>query len=486
MILFADNFNFKEENFPSLFEYFKKSNTKFHFDDFNTDLKKSWGNYDNSTLNTELSPELEHYKNRFDFFDIAKDEFLSSLIINSNLLSSEDIYDEEGVLDFLKRKYPNNYERCKEVALYWVSYWFNLLKTKKIDAVIVFGGNLIYAKALLKVAEFLSLKCFVVEHFYTGNDFYFENRYSPIPNNSYIRSKRFLENIASDDFSFFSKINNQKNKNVKQPSYASIAVDNYVLLLCQVPNDFSILSPWNKWKNTLYFYKRIIKEILEKTNKNVVVKVHPYERVKNKGAFNTYDELESFISKLNSDDADRVFLVENFSLEGLINGCDFSVTINSQSGLDVVRLGKRLVCFGEPFYGRHGFTTDLTEVTELDFVLKKEDYDDLNFEKYNRFMSAVFNHLIGLNESWKINESFRKSSFDKNNYNISQKKNENIKIETLTKNDFPNKKAIAHVEKTLSINNDRRKRLIRKFKNDPKRFFEDSQNPLFRFIGKII
>lgn len=487
MLLFADNFNFKKENFQSLYDYLDGEKIKYSYDSEHETLKKAWGDYQNFSIENKAIDNSD-----YDLNEIVKDEFLSSNIGRSDILSG-DLSGESEIFHELQNSFFSDYKLCLSVADFWVTYWRKKLADTRASVVIVFGGNLIYAKSLLKVAELMGVRCFVVEHFYTGNDFYFEERYTAIPNNSLIKSKRFLKKLDKDDFDFWKKIQNQRNKNVKQPAYGSLLVENYVLLLAQVPNDFSIFSEANPYKNTIAFYKAAINEILEKTNKNVVIKVHPYERLKNPSAIiNTYDELRKMSYLMSNEKSSRIHIYEDYSLEGLILGCDFAVTINSQSGLDVVRLGKNVCCFGNPFYGKKGFTLDFSKISDIS-ELKLCDINRVQvLNNFLEFMSAAFVHLVGQGEAYKIQNALAGASLPKGvPGNIAIKANPAPLVKSApapkqnqTQTAVSSKTAVAN--KKVPVDNDKRRRLMKKFQDNPKRFFEDSKFAAFRFIGKII
>ncbi|MGB5325900.1 MAG: hypothetical protein WBN40_10815, partial [Pseudomonadales bacterium] len=159
-------------------------------------------------------------------------------------------------------------------AVLWAKHWERTLKqVQTLDACFIFSNVLIYTRTLSCMLERKAIPCFVIEHFFTGNDFYLEKRYSAIPNDSFLQSAAYREkySYAANEISEVEKkLALAKNKNVTQPPAQEadfFANKNSVcLVLCQVANDAAIFSPNNQRRNTISFYCELVEGILATTD----------------------------------------------------------------------------------------------------------------------------------------------------------------------------------------------------------------------------
>src|SRR5690606_12325391 len=106
----------------------------------------------------------------------------------------------------------------------------------------------------------------------------------------------------------------KNNKNVKPTTIKDkIGFNNYILILCQVRNDYSIIAGKNRFKNCAQFYRDMILRLLEETKDNIVIKCHPYEDKKIKGIL-TYNYLIDFVNSLDNKYKCRIKIVKDFDL----------------------------------------------------------------------------------------------------------------------------------------------------------------------------
>jgi|GEM_PF-2346766 len=496
MILFADHVNFKRENFPALYHYLDSNSLVYDYHESFIEEKKIWGEYSSDSFSgIEIDSEDRIYASEDEIAELYKHELQSAILRNSDWANTRFRSDSE-LNTYAKENFKEQKDGCRRAVIFWVRHWSQVFAEKKPTCGIVFGGNLIYSTAFMFVAKKLDVPVFVLEHFFTGNDWYMEQRYSPIPNNSILRSKSYVSKLVGNgasinDYEIWQKLNAGKNKNVKQPAYTSPDLRDYVLILGQVPSDFSITSRNNLEKNSIAFYKDLISYYLNESSESVVVKVHPYERrINSAGRTNTYDSLVSYRSTLSADYRNRVKIFEDFSLQGLINNCKYAVTINSQAGLEAIINGKQLVCFGNPFYANHGFTISLMSIGELSEVDMPAYLSEQQLSSFIRFMGATFRHLIGENEHQKVADLM-------SNLRLPRLKPEAkpivsaIKVPDAAVSASMSTKSNALV--TVKANAvrlvdqlSRTKRLCKKFKRDPKAYCLDSQHSLLRFIGKKV
>ncbi|PND35349.1 hypothetical protein C1I89_02905 [Achromobacter pulmonis] len=500
MIIFSDKSNFKRANFPALFDFLEGEGVEHTYDEANGDLKTAWGVYDFTTFGPTHRMVAESDQTLYRGIDISesvKDELYSKYALHPDWALSEK-QSEEELYQFMQDRFSAEIRNCRAAACYWVDYWDSVFASVKPVAAITFGGNLIYSKIFLAVAKQRGVPGFVAEHFFTGNDFYLEPRYTSIPNASFLRSRRFTDAINGGKSQRYSsawrKIYSQKNKNVSQPAYASYRLRGYALILAQVPNDFSIFSSNNKWKNSIGFYKKVISEILQCSKDPVVVKVHPYERKKNKDAsVSTFDALKEYREMLDSTYRARLHIVEDYSLPGLISGCKYAITLNSQAGLEAVGHAKPLICFGGAFYGGRGFTMDLDDISDIGKAIESAEFSEKTLSGYVSFLSAAFSHLIGVGEAGKIKGIFGSLELKKRREAVTA--DPEIQVEQNIK--APNPDASSHdiVLKKLPVSarhvgtsgsHRKTKRLWEKFKRDPRGYCLDSKHAILRFIGRKV
>lgn len=408
MIYFSDDFNFRKENFAALYSFFEKYSIIYDYDKKHTNKKKEQiisYKYDNIDVDTIYS---EKYLN-INIYNIYVYELIYMCSSTHKWKYLNIPANDRELCILLYNNFKDELFSLREKTLFFINYWNNVLKEKSINAGISFGGNLIYANSYAKVLASKNIPHFCLEHFFTGNDFYFERRYEPLPNNSILQNEVYCREqlkLVCDKTKKFIKLKNEKNKNVKQPQYTSSFGHDYILIIAQVSNDFSILSKNNIFKNTIKFYLDIIDNILNKTKYDIIVKTHPYELKKVADpSLTTFSILRNKLMTIGNL-KDRVRIVEDFSINSLIDNAYIVVTINSQAGLVAAGRFKPVVCFGGAFYGHKGFTYDYTNINEF---IKNIDNIQITLDHYTNylhFMDATFNHLIGIGEEEKIKKIF--------------------------------------------------------------------------------
>jgi hypothetical protein len=155
----------------------------------------------------------------------------------------------------------------------------------------VFSGSYIYTRALMALAKQRDIHVLVVEHFFTGNDFYLEYRDKPIANNCGVQREFSADSSVTDEVSEViasayvdSRIKGMQNKNVPHRNIIfkhSWGNQNPIILIVgQVANDFSIIETPSDEISSIASYKQVIIDLLRNTNANVIFKAHPWERKK--------------------------------------------------------------------------------------------------------------------------------------------------------------------------------------------------------------
>lgn len=391
-ILFPDQVHFHERNFKSLFDTIKRHSIRHTFVTNMHHLVATFGDFfehkgiliehynEISELNNEQLMNLE--VNGIDLFKIYRSEALAYFLslqefrekiahVNTkneifNLMS---IVDHEALLLNIS------------ATIFWLKFWDEKLSTIKAHTyACIFSGVQIYNRTLLEKLKTHTTTPLVLEHFFTGNEFYIEEKYEPIPNNTNLKHLNAYKNILLPEnideyerkkIKAINKVLLSKNKNVTQPTNY-IKIDNkgkiIITIIGQVYNDYSIIGTATKYLSSINFYLELIEKLLQDESIFVVFKAHPWERNKNRAkAAPTYDALEKFSQTLTENKKERLLITENFNLSDLINQSQHVVTLCSQSAIEAAFLGIKTIQLGNAFYGKKGFTYDYTDID--DFIL---------------------------------------------------------------------------------------------------------------------
>ncbi len=410
-VLVADDWHFHERGFSSLLRYLK------HGDKLLTHHKasKKWlsahGNY--LWRQQQLKPYLEKLKQLQDVelqvfhyhgvevYDCCWSELMSLLLTYESWQSRSlppsrsELFQQ--IIDLERETLLFN----MAAAMEWIDYWRTLLKRKPdLTHVIVFSGSYIYTKTLLRLAKISRIRSFVVEHFMTGNEFYLEERDTPIANNSQLRINEKIQRLPdwtselerAEYLSLAWKVLKSKNnKNVKVGTSSFVDLERTdrkeILLVTQVMNDFSLIETGETGIASWPVYKDIINRILKQTDYMLRIKTHPWERRRtNVKSPKTKCELERYISSFPDELQKRVLIYEDEPLECLMSNADWVILLSSQAGIDAAALGLKPIVLGSPFYGRRGFTYDLTDPAELLPLLKKGSASgQLSLEEFRSF-----------------------------------------------------------------------------------------------------
>ncbi|WP_111895779.1 hypothetical protein [Acinetobacter sp. MB5] len=531
-ILFADNLHFHDRNFKSLFDFFNKNKIKYDF----VNIDKSWlslyGNYFSKKSNLGIYCDLLQKmdaKDLYEFsidghnvFHIARSELLSYLIPKEEWVDSSIVYDYELFVEILKKNKEPLLLNMAAVC-YWFDFWKSYLDAHKVYSYCcIFSGALIYSKVLLKCLETRVTNPLLFESSFTGLDYYCEFQYNVIPNNSVIGYKNYYSNIKLDYDDYFlykkdehkaiNKIRLMNNKNVVQPLESTcddIKFENSnknVTILGQVINDFSILESDLNEYNSLLTYKKMIREILDKTNFNIIFKAHPWELNKiNIYKSLTKDSLSDFINLFNEDDKKRIKIIEDYNIKKLFSNSSHVITLCSQAGLEAAYYGLKPIQIGKAFYGEKGFTFDVNDLDIVTDILNNQvGFLSLNeFNSYTEFLvKFLLKHLVSVNPSGYINLREIFSPMDRVNL-INKVNNDKPKLIAEVKNKVkvsdvdkkPNVVSEMKVSKkdqieTKMINDDgsslvRVEKKISKLIYNPERFFGDSKYQAFRKIGHL-
>ncbi|WP_161784737.1 hypothetical protein [Rhizobium sp. YS-1r] len=340
-------------------------------------------------------------------FEIARAEILSFVTTRDKGWYRNPIPNNDDIIFSKLYSQNNSLLRLNLAAvLHWCSiYATEIRRYPRAKVCVVFSGSQIYQRLLLEHCKSSNSRAIVVESFQTGDDFYFEERYTPISAGSDIRYSTVFNSLAlpadplerqNERNIALNKLLNGQNKNVTQPDEAVLpdfkGSAPCILVSAQVQNDFSILESKLEDVNAIANYKRIVEGIISTTDFNVIIKTHPWERRKTHlGRPFTYEELTTYFNDLQPEERSRIHICENENLRKLLNRCDAFVTLTSQSAIEACLYGGlRPFTAGHPFYSAKGFSNDYQNVGDLIAALR----DDrskwcLELSEYESFVDFV-------------------------------------------------------------------------------------------------
>ena len=420
MLYFSDQSNFHPRNFPALFRtinYFRLPTRFASWED--RGLKRAFGNY------AELTSYLEHFHREIQamspqrlftlhrqgvrVFDVCKYELLQHLMSLPAWYDRPTENDDEVIFDKMAHENLDALRLNMAAACFWLSYWRENLPRYDHGPfpACIFGNSLAYTRALSLQADALGIVPLVFEHFFTGHDHFMEVRREPIQGFTQLRVDAGAPS-SGDPTLVLRRLADMQNKNVSQRPFrrthrfASSAPT--VLLLGQVVNDFAAVSPNNRVLGTIAIYKQLVTQLLVNTGVNLIIKTHPYEARKTEGARAvTNEELAAHLATRHAAAAHRVWLVEDYPLNGLFSSADLCATLHSQGALEAIAAGIPVATLGDPFYARHGFTTDFDSVPSLVSAVAAGDISlqlsDEQMARYVAFMTRSFSLLVNRNES---------------------------------------------------------------------------------------
>lgn len=380
----ADPLHINKRNFGSLYEYFEESKSTVIVNEERQEWLSLFGDYSSQrdsllaeyTYLQSLSPDdlFELSAREVNIFKSARAETLSLIITKSS-------FNAEVLPSNMRDLFNKILETEQEILLWnmasaiqWINHWSLVIKHHNPKFVLVFSGSLIYARTLLELLKNTAPRAFVLESFFTGSDNYIEEKYEPIANNSNLKLKAYYRSLGADESPMerdrsrnkaINKILSGHNKNVSQPRENTkklFSNDRPTLLITgQVLNDFSLLEYKGIGLNSLDFYKKLIRKILEETDFNVIFKAHPWERKKK-----NITEPLTLIALADYFEVDRnsygctgrLLLLEDYNIKSIFKQTEYVLGLNSQALLEAAFEGFQPIQFANAFYGNIGFTSD--------------------------------------------------------------------------------------------------------------------------------
>lgn len=383
LVLQCDDFHINERNFPSLFAALKDSSvgvtigaptSKFE------KLIKASGNYsgveeievyEHAVSVGGLEGLLSLTYHNVPILRCAIGEALSASLATEagQDLGDKDVTRLAAQLWEIDR---STLVACAAAAMFWTDHWRKFKGLNKFHAAIVFSGSYIYGQVLMHLLQYTQARCFVIESFMTGFDYYFEERYGPLANATVSSLPNVFNCLLMDAMSdqdrwardkvrAINKIRGGKNKNVTQPAPEPLPKEwrgrPIALILGQVANDYSIATGDGRVLCAIPVYKELISHLLSDPDQIIVFKAHPWERKKQNvhGPF-TKRVLEEWSASLSDQERSRLFIVEDQNLDQLLGVARGVFCICSQAGLNAALAGFKPYTIGGAFYDVGGFT----------------------------------------------------------------------------------------------------------------------------------
>lgn len=432
-VLLADDHHINRKNFPSLFEGLKACRARVAVgterDEAAAQLIHACGNYTEfadlltaprSTLEGMTKQALESFRyHNVDLARVAVDEALSFVIMREPFQVSAVEKSVAAKFDLLWQHERETLILCCAAAMYWIDYWRSTPNLNEYKAVIIFSGSFIYGRVLARLAAYTQAKCFMVESFTTGFDYFFEERHEPIANNSRINYDNVIHALRSkiqdpdpfqrDRIRAINKLRKMSNKNVSQPPprplQGAMKGKRVVLVAGQVVNDFSLISGRGRVLSSLPAYKDFVGRLLQHPDFFVIFKAHPWERQKqNLNSPYTEDALRAWAQTLPEPMQARLMIVADCNLQQLFSVSEFVATLCSQSALEAPLEGLKPVVIGGAFYDNGGFTSNfVVPSAAADAILSGRVSGTLTlreFAAYEEYLALlVQHHLVNTDRS---------------------------------------------------------------------------------------
>lgn len=393
-VVLADGIHLHSRNFPTLFRFFEEVGAEVTVHDDHDDMKRALGSYG------AFRERLRSYRARLEplssdalfsatydlkttpirLWEMARSEFLALSLARRTEWHEGDgrrpedreiferglRWDRDALLDNMA------------AAAFWIDTLGPVFDGGGPTHAFVFSGSMTYARVLMEVCKFARTKVFVLETTFTGNEYYCEERYTPIANSSDVRHPAVRASLALPTepverlrvvAKALQRMALAKNKNVTQPDSADLPrfpepERPTLLVVGQVVNDFSVIETKSGWLSTLAFYRELIVRCLRETEYNIIFKAHPWEHRKTHvGRALTREHLERAIADLPAELRERVAIREDDNLRALGDASDRAALLCSQAGVELaLDCGLRPSTFGSPFFGAAGFTDEYESI----------------------------------------------------------------------------------------------------------------------------
>ena len=499
-----DSLHINEKNFKSLLSFIKDGKHLLIQNTENKNLIAKFGDY-SDIENEEISSIRKdlYLLNSNDLFDesefginlfqTSKAEILSFALADESYAFA-DIRSNKDVFEYLRENYFEVLINNLAVARFWLRFWKVFFQKNRFDIALIFSGSLIYQRSAIELLKFHTARVYILETYLTGNDFYIEERYSPIAGDSLLKYKNYYSklDVPETTHNYMKAINKYlmgQNLNVKQPEPSNIQLfnnnQNTILIIGQVVNDFSLIE------NGIYsidLYIDLISKIISETDYNIIFKAHPWEHRKAnlKKPF-TLNKLTTVFEP-----NERLKYVDNFNIGELFKMASHVIVINSQSGIDAAWNGIRPIVLTQAFYSGKGFTTDLSDVDAVIRYIQNVDHSVMTLSEFKLFeqylIRSFLGHFVSKFPSGKLTLS-KIFNFEKQ---IPLYHKEEITIKSSEQKKENKSVPVTLIKKTaqsldcIGLKKEKESKLVKKLKKTPVLYCLDSKYLLLRVFGKAL
>lgn len=430
-ILVADSLHINKKNFASFFKFIEQTKPKIVFENTHKDWWSLFGNYESKQnilcekieILSKLPPETLFAYKMYDtsLFDVCRTELLAFVSVQEIWFNTAYPTNSRAIFDKLFEYNRISLLQNMAAAWYWLSFWKQkIIESPRYHFCCIFSGSLIYQRTLMEILKFTPTKVMVMESLFTGNEYYCEERYSPIANRcdvmhtavyeQLLQKLRSSQNLENERMKAINKMILMKNKNVQQlaASQPLIFQNNkpVVTIIGQVVNDFSLLEINGCGISSIKCYKDLI-ALLTQAGLNVVLKTHPWESEKtNVKSQLTYGVMSDFVKTLPKKQQELIHLVGNYSIKQLFNQSTYVIGLCSQGLIEAAFEGFKPIQLGKAFFGGKGFTYDykLNQLEELVNDLKEEKIKPLlslsEYDQLETFLTVLLQkHAISVFDS---------------------------------------------------------------------------------------
>ncbi len=524
-ILLADDLHINVKNFASFHNFMKQQGATVK----NINTRRDWitvyGHYEPMASVRErarllaklVADELYTYQVKgVNLFNVARAEVMARVVVQPEWHCARYPHTSRGIFDQLMAQNKQVLFLGLAAAWDWLDFWTQALADEKqFTHACIFSGSLIYQRTLMELLRFTPTKVIVMETFFTGNDYYCEEKYEPIANNTNLKHKTVFESLAREEpenlvdrerIKAINKVLAMNNKNVQQPDTGVPLVfadeAKIVTIFGQVVNDFSLLEYRGIGLCSIALYKELIHE-LASSGFNVVFKAHPWEEKRaNIGRPLTRDVIRNYIATLPEPLQQRVQVVNHYPIDKLFAMSDAVVGLNSQSLIEAAFHGFKPIQFGDAFFGNKGFTHDFTpaQVSEVVLSLRQGSlsgslslteyrcFQDFLVTALQRFLVSCFDSgLVRLAKVFEMPVSLALLSGEKSNAQV-QTKLGNPVAAAIPAAGLATASANSQKEGTLvtaASDPSPLERKLHKLRRNPRKFFADSSNGLVRIFRHL-
>lgn len=396
-VVLADGIHIHSRNFPTLFRFLEDVAAEVSVHDRHDDMKRALGDY--TEFRERLAPyrahlqaltpnELWHATHLLKTTPVRLWEMSRSEFLACSLARHEEWHFGDGRRPSDRELFERGLRLDRDTlvdnlaaAAFWIDALGPVVDGGAPTHALVFSGSMTYARVLMEICKFARTRVFVLETTFTGNEYYFEERYTPIANSSDIRHPTIRASLplpadATERLRIVAKALQRmamaRNKNVTQPATADLPrfpdpARPTLLVVGQVVNDFSVIETKDRWLSTIAFYRELIVRCLRETEYNIIFKAHPWEHRKaHVGRALTREHLERAFETLPAELRERVAIRENDNLRVLGDASDRVALLCSQAGVELaLECGLRPSTFGSPYFGAAGFTDEYVSIEEF-------------------------------------------------------------------------------------------------------------------------